>query len=513
MPGRHLSDPERHLLARWDHAALGEITLKSIEVAGGSGIRGVTDVIIPFRYPITAICGRNGVGKSTILSLAALAHHSPKDWYVPRANTQQRRHVSVDRSYYTFGDFFVRGQNDSAIEDVSVTWRFDRGGAEETVRFSNVTNQLGSYKRRPERAVGYLPLSRLAPANELSGLRAAFANPTGAATTATLTATAREHLSFIMDRNYAVAEVQERRRYALQGATVGTPYTGFNMGGGESCMITLLDLLYRLPAGGLLVAEEMEAGLHPQAQVRLAQVLVRVCQERRIQIVCTTHSETFIDSLPRQARLLLRRHADEHSVLEAPSTRFAIYEMTGVAQPELMIYCEDRAAVALIKQSLPENLRLRVDIRDVGSAQTVIRQGVSHIRSGYPMMVICVLDGDQTEEAIERWLASETAGQNEWRPDYLTLPGGQPPERWLASQLQEAPYLERFAERFGCTVAQAGAHIESLNVLQNHHDIVHVLSQLTNLEELDCLQRAIHCVAPDHPELDAVRTRIQEMLN
>lgn len=129
------------------------------------------------------------------------------------------------------------------------------------------------------------------------------------------------------------------------------------------------------------------------------------------------------------------------------------------------------------------------------------------------MMVICVLDGDQTEEAIERWLTSEAAGHNEWRPDYLTLPGGQPPERWLASQLREAPYLERFAERFGCTVAQAGAHIESLNVLQNHHDIVHVLSQLTNLEELDCLQRAIHCVAPDHPELDAVRTRIQEMLN
>ena len=49
--------------------------LESIEI---SGIRGWTGKPIPFQFPIVAISGENGSGKSTILQAAAASFRAPK---------------------------------------------------------------------------------------------------------------------------------------------------------------------------------------------------------------------------------------------------------------------------------------------------------------------------------------------------------------------------------------------------------------------------------------------------
>ena len=81
MPGRSLSADETNLLDFWQNppAAFPRPMLRRIEIGGGTGLRGIDGLFVPFRYPITALCGRNGVGKSTVLALAALAHHSRDD--------------------------------------------------------------------------------------------------------------------------------------------------------------------------------------------------------------------------------------------------------------------------------------------------------------------------------------------------------------------------------------------------------------------------------------------------
>lgn len=72
------------------HALLRRILL-------GSGVlRGLNALEIPFEYPITAIAGKNGAGKSTILALACCAFHAPSDGFkLPKRKN----------SYYTFSDF------------------------------------------------------------------------------------------------------------------------------------------------------------------------------------------------------------------------------------------------------------------------------------------------------------------------------------------------------------------------------------------------------------------------
>ena len=132
----------------------------------------------------------------------------------------------------------------------------------------------------------------------------------------------------------------------------------------------------------MIVIEEIELGLHAEAQVRLIDVLLGYCRGKRIQIICTTHSEVILDALPRQARLLIRKAGDEHEAIGNVSTRFAIYEMAGRAQPELIVYTEDRFAAVLVEEALAGPRRARIEVRDVGSNVTLARQAVVRRKAG-----------------------------------------------------------------------------------------------------------------------------------
>jgi len=515
MPGRHLNDTEKGLLNLWQTppAQFTKPSLRSMEISGGTGLRGIEGLKISFRYPITAICGNNGSGKSTLLALSALAYHSPAGWAVYSGNTEPAQ-SGEDRTYYTFSTFFLNGPGEAIPDGVSITWRYDRQGAEITRTFKKRVNGWGRYDTRPEREIFYLPLGRILPANELSIIRSAFHNPAGALQTTTLDDTYLGHLSFIMGRTYTQAEIQKSHKYRFPRCTSGVQYTAFNMGGGESCMITLLHLLQQLPFGGMLVVEEVEAGLHPQAQKRLAQQLVLICREKALQIICTTHSETFLDALPREARLLIKQSGEEHMVVESPSTNFAMYEMTGESHPELIIYCEDEYAAIMIEESLPAQIRVRVQIQPVGCNTAIMHQGVSHIRAGFKMQSLCVFDGDCSEGDINGWRNAERGNFTYIQPEYLLLPGdGLPPEKWIISQLYHSPYKENFARQFGCSVIHAHGHLEALNVLLDHHNVPYTLYQRTGLDIQDCMRRMLRSLALQHPQLDELREKVKALID
>ncbi|MDM5117309.1 ATP-binding protein [Aeromonas hydrophila] len=53
--------------------------LREISLRMGT-MRGLTAFELEFTYPITAIAGKNGSGKSTILALACCAYHNDKSF-------------------------------------------------------------------------------------------------------------------------------------------------------------------------------------------------------------------------------------------------------------------------------------------------------------------------------------------------------------------------------------------------------------------------------------------------
>ncbi len=512
MPGRRLSDEERALQHLWDNPTddIHRPYLESIAISGG--LRGIHGLYVPFRYPVTALCGKNGVGKSTILALAALAYHSPAGWRIPNW-LHQPKSKAADRSYYTFEDFFLRASSEQSFDGVSVTWTYRHSRPTPSVKFRKTPTRWGRYTARPEREVAFSPLRRLIPAHEIAGVRSAFANQQIGTYSSSLTSTSTQQLSYIMGRIYSSAEIQEIKRHALQRARSGVEFTGFNMGSGESWIINLLHTLQELPTSSLLLIEEIEAGLHPEAQVRLAEILVEVCLKRKTQIVCSTHSEAFLDALPRQARILLSRQGDNHEAIESPSTRFAIHEMSGVFKPELVLYCEDFSAKALIEEALPYGLRNRTDVREVGSNETVVRQGVSHLRSGYTMRAMCVLDGDCSESDIKKAIAKEAPSDESLHPEYIILPGALPPEQWVMEQLLLPDYHAQLATQFGCSIGEADTLIESIRSEIDYHNLGHRLEQLTGIESRECLRRVMRSVAPLHPQLQELRERIKAQVD
>lgn len=517
MPGRHLSNVEQHLLRFWENPPrnLARPMLRSIEIAGGNGLRGLDGVLVPFHYPITAICGKNGSGKSTILALAALAHHSPGGWHVYWTNTRYRPSKAAEgRSYYTFPDFFVCGPKDETPNGVEITWRYYNNGAESSVKFLKTEKRWGRYDRRPEREVDYAPLSRIIPAHEMNVVRNTFGNVDPNAARLGFDEECCGYLAYIMGEEYRSAEILKTNRLTFANCQTNISYSGFNMGGGENCVAHLLHLLNKLPAYGLLVVEEIESCLHPEAQKRLAEVLIDISVKKKVQVICSTHSEVFLDALPRQSRLLLRKQDNSNPVVESPSTRFAIYEMKGIVQPELTIYCEDRTAAVLVQEAIPYDSFRRLRILDVGNDVTVVRQGVSHLRGGFPGDCLCVLDGDVTTARIRSWLSSEANDNPDISPTVIKLPGnGRPPEAWVLDQLALEDYRNEFADRLGCDRAEARGHVDAMRVDLDHHDIAHTLSQRTGFDRQECTRRILAAVAPKHPGLDELRQNVRDRLD
>lgn len=98
MNAKYRESDDDKKLRKWFSNDLSRSLLRAIELRKGN-MRGLAPFAMSIDYPISAIAGRNGAGKSTILAMACCAYHNRKDGFKLR----QRRNA-----YYTFSDFFVQ---------------------------------------------------------------------------------------------------------------------------------------------------------------------------------------------------------------------------------------------------------------------------------------------------------------------------------------------------------------------------------------------------------------------
>ena len=87
-----------------------------------------------------------------------------------------------------------------------------------------------------------------------------------------------------------------------------------DVGFGVSQILPILVLCYSATKGSTLVIEQPELHLHPAAQSELADVLIEVVKERRMQVLVESHSEHLL-------RRLQRRIAEDRF----PSSEAALY--------------------------------------------------------------------------------------------------------------------------------------------------------------------------------------------
>ena len=520
MPGRRLNDTERKLIGWWDNLSTDSPhpMLKGISIKGSPGLRGITDLDVTFDYPLTVICGQNGSGKTTLLALSALAFHSPENHHSYQARNYNKKN---SKSYYTFVDFFFKGNADPDITGVEITWNYDGGGLPESRKTKIIrkqTNKWMKYKTRPKRPVHYFGASRVLPAIEKNVLRNYFRVNRTQNKTNQLNKEFKKTFCNILGRDYSAATVTESEKYSLRGCEYGSSYTSFNMGAGEDILLELLYYIQEAPKGSLIVIEEIELGLHPEAQRKLAKELLEITFNKKFQVIVSSHSSTFIDSVPQKARIFFHRTGvDKHNVVKAPTTRYAMGFLQGETFPELTIYCEDSFAERMVYRILNSELRKRINCIGISSSwEEVIKQCVAHVRAKWPGKHLGVFDGDISKNnlvnKIEKELPSIQAKINYFRlyNDLIT------PEKWI---LQEIDAIDERIEILKDELSEddievVRSYIEKLSTLPEHHNVGYELCKLTGLKnETEAEDVLIKAACKGNEKLNPLILKIKQILD
>ncbi len=429
MPGKSFSDKERRLKEWWASGAGGEspqlaaIQVEAVE--GAPGLRGIREIELEFRYPITAIVGPNGSGKSTLLALSALAFHHDDP-----------------RKRFTFGNFFYKGPTDPDITGLRIEWVYKNNPSRQSLSIKKQTKKWMEYARRPRRPVYLLRASRIVPAIELRVLKSHFSgkpkDPIGQLSEVSL-----QYLSRIFKREYDEANILKSYKYQLRTLKANEQtYSSFNTGSGEDAIADLLYVLQEAERGAFIAIEEVELGLHPRAVKELASVLVDIAYEKRLQIVVTTHSPDFMRSIPLDAIVLVQKtKTNGHELIYAPSIEFATLNIsTPEAIEKIKIYVEDEVGKHVIQQLLSPDIRKLVNIIPVGGKDElakVARGYLVSVRSERHKPVIIIWDGDVTESTVDAAINGLANAGFEKDDDYylFRLPGSTPPEKYVFEQV------------------------------------------------------------------------------
>lgn len=497
------------------HALLRRILL-------GSGVlRGLNALEIPFEYPITAIAGKNGAGKSTILALACCAFHAPSDGFkLPKRKN----------SYYTFSDFFIQSGSEVPPQGLSIwydiaynnwvpTPRLPEGiGIASQVRRKEKGGKWNDYDARVPRTVVFLGIERIVPHSERSQSRS-YSRTFKDAPPKGWEKQVMQAVGYVLGKTYDDFRYLEHSKYSLPIVKCGsTIYSGFNMGAGENALFEIFSTIYAAGEGSLLVMDEVELGLHAEAQRKFIDKLKDVCLEMHTQVICTTHSKEIFDCLPNDARFYVEAVGNKTRVSQGISSEFAFTKLSAITGLELDVYVEDDVAKAILMAVLPASVRARVTFTVIGSATALARQLSALYIRGEEKPVLAIFDGDQAAKESDnishaRKMAERVRSDfDDWfKKHAMYLPGDTWPEAWLLQKASEV--LDALALLLGAEPDDLQEFIE-YGLQAGKHNEFHEVAKHLGLEQPYCLQMFTIAVAQQHGATFApIGERIAEILD
>lgn len=372
-----LSSEMRRLQNAWQAGNKWPKYLEWVEIAG---VRGWTGQRISFNFPITALVGENGSGKSTVLQAAAASYRSePKELYA--------------------SDFFP----DTPFERITaatIGFGCKQGNTRPVGTVRKPTNRWRGNPERPSRPVVYVDLRRIQPVSARTGYARLLKAGVVEGIFSAFDATRLGRLTEIVGKRYSRAGISVTDAGADKPIPVlendGVRYSGFHQGAGEIAAAELLAVDY--PNYGLVLIDEVETSLHPRAQRRLMRDLARIAREREIQIILSTHSPYILSELPPEARIYLMDGAAGKTAVTGVSPEFAMTRMDEEQHPECDVYVEDNRAVTLVSEVLANADRdtlSRSKIIAFGAASVGKALGQMAHNNRFPRPSVVFLDGDQ----------------------------------------------------------------------------------------------------------------------
>ena len=439
-----VSKDMRLLESRWNGSQGWPKRFEWIELYG---IRGWNGQRIEFPFPIVALVGENGIGKSSLLQGVAACHKGPGE----------NQHFA--------SDFFP----DTPWEQVtgaeiraSVREGYAGGSIITSVRKPN-ERWRGNEERR-ERNVEYIDLRRIQPMMARTGYARMAKKEVRETGFEAFDAGMMGRMSGIMGRNYDLAqlsktEVDETRTVPVLSKD-GRRFSGFHGGAGEIVMAELLQR--RIPKYSLLLIDEIETSLHPRTQRRLIRDIATLCRTLELQCILTTHSPYILDELPPAGRVYLMESDGRKKTIVGVSPAFAMTKMDDEVHPEADVYTEDERSATMVNEvvafSRQRDLILKYQIIPYGAANVGRALGQMAKERRFPRPSVVFMDGDQME--------SEGC---------LLLPGEDAPERVVFEALVAGGVeggVAGVASRLSRSPADVADACRAATLVNDHHEWV-----------------------------------------
>lgn len=452
------------------------------------GFRCHSDTVLEIGSPITAFCGLNGTGKSTLLQMAAVAYRNQTGY--------PRRYVK---------NFIIAGKLDSKPFTPTASVRFEYlqpetvGGASATksVTVSRGSSNWRGYKRQPERRVYFAGVGLYLPRVEEWDSATRHASTLVVDSTTPLSIQTRNLICQILGSGYDAADennctINGRSHKVVTVARNAAVYSELNMGCGEGRIYHIVRVLEALPNRSLVLLEEPEISLHPSSQHNFGRYLIDVCVRRRHQVFLTTHSEYLLKALPSASRIYIDRAPDAGiRLIPGITTAEAVSLMTLGNDKALHVLVEDNVAVRvlseIIRRADPTFLKT-IDIHPSGDTKTI--QSVMKVLKETGLPVAAVRDGDKQGDATN---------------NIFKLPGSRPPEKEL---LDNMAVRHRLNESYGIDVAEFLATEGGTE----HHAWFGKLATKVMADEGALIQEAARTYATNLPETetDALTNQLKE---
>lgn len=216
--------------------------------------------------------------------------------------------------------------------------------------------------------------------------------------------------------------------------------------------------------GGILLIDELDATLHPAAQIKIINYLLKSCRELKLQVMFTTHSLTILETMSKKINFNKKDRVNEIEliyitkdnkileVIENPSYD-RIYNDLNLStileiKNKITIYAEDDEARWFIEKLLKDYF-FRLNLVNIKMSYG----NLLLLNKSDPMYfgnVLFILDADVRQIDIEK-----TCGNN--TKNILKLPGSKSIEEMLYKYLLDLPIEHPLVEvltEFGLTKTQ-----------------------------------------------------------
>lgn len=419
---------EYHNCAFYGYENNKDIPIASIDKIEIEKFRSLSGRELKLGKHLTIISGKNGTMKTTLMGL--IAHpfsNNTKDAFGAPLKTKLSDVFKLSKKYddeYSYNVCFTSTKNEKIKETVKI----DVVGDRHRIVVSGHGKGDGNFIFN----TSFHNLGRLNPIVETSANEKEYITLTNEEQQELIKFYAYVFVSTNHGEFLAVSDDKKKKTFGPTGEKATYDFNSISSGEDNiGSIFNKLVAFERAGNNGILCIDEIEASLHPSAQVNMINYLYKWAKDNGVQVILTTHSLHIIQTLYLKNKCDLdngnividfisfsQTTGDKnYKIISNPEYSLAYKELTLSSPEEISqrhkatIYCEDEMAKHLIRSLLGRNLLKYVKIEhNLNNDQTNTGTDKNQLKSlckNFPSILektnsFVVFDGDTTKEEVKK---------------------------------------------------------------------------------------------------------------